>query len=60
MTDASNAEVDALNRRVQTLREQRGELDGMTVEIGEQGHHAHLPIASGGVAYSASFRETSS
>ena len=41
MTDASNAEVDALNRRVQTLREQRGELDGTTVEIGEQGHQAH-------------------
>lgn len=40
MTDASNAEVDALNRRVQTLREQRGELNGAPVEIGEQGHQA--------------------
>jgi len=38
LTDASNAEVDALNRRVQALREQRGEITGSSVEIGEHAH----------------------
>lgn len=41
LTDASNAEVDALNRRVQALREQRADIAGSTVEIGDRGHRAH-------------------
>jgi len=41
LTDASNAEVDALNRRVQALREQRGDITGSSVEIGEHEHRAH-------------------
>lgn len=41
LTDASNAEVDALNRRVQALRAQRGDITGAAVEIGDHGHQAH-------------------
>jgi ATP-dependent exoDNAse (exonuclease V) alpha subunit len=41
MTDASNAEVDALNLRVQALRDRDGELGGESVEQPGRGHRLH-------------------
>jgi conjugative relaxase-like TrwC/TraI family protein len=41
MSDASNAEVDALNLRVQALRERDGELGGESVEQPGTGHRLH-------------------
>ena len=41
MTDASNAEVDALNLRVQALRERDRELGGESVEQPGSGHRLH-------------------
>lgn len=41
MTDASNAEVDALNLRVQQLRLEAGELGGESVGLPGSGHAVH-------------------
>lgn len=40
MSDASNLEIDTLNRRVQALRHERGELTAEAVEHPD-GHHLH-------------------